>query len=268
MTERLSQCWESVRSNKKAAFVPFIMAGHPHPDTTVPLLHALVAGGADIIELGIPFSDPMADGPTIEAAGHVALSHKVSLRDVLTMVLQFRETNNTTPIILMGYYNPIYRYGAEAFAADAKKAGIDGCIVVDLPAEEAHELAPHLAAKALHMVMLATPTSTESRLQTLLSHASGQLYYVAVNGITGSASADYSLLADQVAAVKAETDLPITVGFGIKTPEDVKQVAAIADGVVVGSALVKHIESLNAHATDAMCEEVKRFISSLASSCK
>lgn len=268
MSERLTATWQRVRETQKAAFVPFIMAGHPTLEATLALMHALVRGGADIIELGVPFSDPMADGPTIEAAGHVALRQGVSLQHVLETVAQFREHDAHTPVILMGYYNPIYRMGAEAFAENAAKSGADGCIIVDLPAEEAHELAPALRAQNMHMVMLATPTSDAQRLPNILTHASGQLYYVAVNGITGSAAADYSQLAQQLEAVKAHTDLPITVGFGIKTSDDVQQVAAFADGVVVGSALVKHIEANASQPLDALCASVEAFIAALASGCK
>lgn len=268
MSARLSEKWAAVKAEKRAAFVPFIMAGHPSLDASLALLHALVRGGADIIELGVPFSDPMADGATIEAAGHHALAQGVTLKDVVALVGKFRETDSTTPIVLMGYYNPIYRMGTEHFADEAAKAGVDGCIVVDLPAEEAHELKPALDAHGLHLVMLATPTSDDARLPSILAHASGQLYYVAVNGVTGSAAADYSQLGEQIARVKRHTDLPITVGFGIKTPDDVKQVAAIADGVVVGSALVKHISENADQATDALAASVEALIASLASACK
>ncbi len=266
MSSRLTQCWNAL--GEQTAFVPFIMAGHPHPDVTVDLLHALVKSGADVIELGVPFSDPMADGPTIEAAGHVALSHGVSLAKVLSLVAEFRQTNGTTPIILMGYYNPIYRFGAEAFAQEAAKAGVDGCIVVDLPPEEMDELAPHLDAASIAPIMLATPTSDAERLEKMRTYAKGHLYYVAVTGVTGSASADYSKLADQLTELRKVIDLPVTVGFGIKTPEDAKIVAALTEGVVVGSALVKVIDANKDQPTATLCEAVSTFSASLASACK
>ena len=216
-------------------------AGDPDLATSAAILDALPGAGADIIELGMPFTDPMADGPAIQRGNLRSLGAGMTLRALLAMVRDFRTRDNVTPIVLMGYFNPILAFGPERFAAEAKAAGIDGCIVVDLPPEEAGELAPALAAHGLHLVRLATPTTDAQRLPAVLNGASGFLYYVAVAGVTGANSAAATDVAAAVARLKAATSLPIAVGFGVRTPEQAAAIAVHADAVVVGSALVDAI---------------------------
>lgn len=225
----------------RAALVTFVTAGDPDLETSAGILAALPGAGADIIELGMPFTDPMADGPAIQAGNLRSLGGGTRLRDVLAMVRAFRAGDVETPIILMGYFNPILAYGPAAFARDAADAGLDGTIVVDLPPEEAGELVPHLAAHGLHLVRLATPTTDAARLPMVLEGASGFLYYVAVAGVTGANAATAGDVAAAVARLKAATDLPIAVGFGVRTPEQAAGIARHADAVVVGSAIVDAI---------------------------
>ena len=246
--------------NNKAAFIPFIMAGDPDLKTTAEILNALPDAGADIIEIGIPFSDPMADGPIIQEAGLRALQHNTNIDDIFKIVRNFREKNQGTPIILMGYYNPIYRYGAERFSKSAAENGIDGCIIVDLPPEEEDEFIPIAQENGLSLIKLITPTTDEARLEKILKNASGFLYYVAVAGITGDKSAAIEDVGTAVQNIKNHTDLPVAVGFGIKTPEDVKNMSLHADAVVVGSALVKEIAQ-----SDTPVIAVKEAVSKLAS---
>lgn len=248
MSERLSNRLAELKAQGRAGFVPFIMAGDPNLKISAEILHQLPDHGADIIELGIPFSDPMADGPTIQAAGLRALNARTKVADIFKLVADFRTQNDTTPIILMGYYNPLYHIGLDTFMSAAKQAGVDGLIIVDVPSEE---IAPMRAAAdkhAIDIVRLIAPTSLENRLPAITQSASGFVYYIAIKGITGTASANMQHLAADVAKVKAATDLPVAVGFGIKTPQDVKEVAAFADLVVVGSALVALVEK---HGEDA-----------------
>lgn len=238
---RLSQAFEQARAQNRAALVTFITAGDPDPETSFAVLENLPQAGADILELGMPFSDPMADGPAIEAASHRALKAGMTLAGVLAMVRRFRAGNAHTPLILMGYYNPIYVYGVERFLADAQTAGVDGLIVVDLPPEEDAELCLPARAAGLDFIRLATPTTDAVRLPKVLANASGFVYYVSITGITGTASADSGKVGAAIAAIRAKTDLPIVAGFGIKTPADVASFAQVADGVVVGSAIVGEI---------------------------
>lgn len=220
------------------ALIPYITAGDPHPDHTVALMHALVRGGADVIELGVPFSDPMADGPVIQLACERALVHGTSLWDCIGMVARFRETDAVTPVVLMGYLNPIEARGLERFAKAASAAGVDGVLIVDLAVEEAPEMAPTLEAAGLDLIFLVAPTSSEARIAAIAAQASGYLYYVSLKGVTGAATLDVEAVATKLAAIRAHTGLPLAVGFGIRDAATAAAVGRVADGVVVGSALV------------------------------
>ncbi len=239
--DRLSVRFAACAAQDRAALVTFVTAGDPEPAISAEILAALVANGADIVELGMPFTDPMADGPAIQAGNLRSLAGGTTLRDVLAMVGEFRRSDNTTPLILMGYFNPILHYGPARFAADAAAAGLDGTIVVDLPPEEAAELTPSLGEHGLHLIRLATPTTDAARLPQVLDGASGFLYYVAVAGVTGANAATASDVAAAVARLKQSTKLPIAVGFGVRTPEQAAAIARHADAVVVGSAIVDTI---------------------------
>jgi len=246
------------------ALIAFVTSGDPTPVDTPAILSALVEGGANIVELGMPFSDPMADGPAIQAANLRALAAGATMHTTLAAVATFRGQHPTTPLILMGYLNPILAHGAAAFARDAAQAGADGVIVVDAPPEEDADLAPHLRAHGLHLIRLATPTTDAARLPTVLAGASGFLYYVAVAGITGSASATAHDTAQAVARLKAATSLPIAVGFGIRTPEQAAAVAAHADAVVVGSAIVDIIAAAHIARANDLATPVRDLVASLA----
>ncbi|WP_298915083.1 tryptophan synthase subunit alpha [uncultured Roseobacter sp.] len=225
----------------KKAFVSYIMAGDPDFDTSLEIVRGLPGAGVDIIELGLPFTDPMADGPTIQLAGQRALEGGMTLQRTLALARAFRETDNTTPIVLMGYYNPIYSRGVDAFLAEAKKAGIDGLIVVDLPPEEDSELCIPAQAAGLNFIRLATPTTDNKRLPRVLQNTSGFVYYVSITGITGAAEAQACDVAPEVARIQSASGLPVIVGFGVNTPEKSRAIAEVADGVVVGSAIVSKI---------------------------
>lgn len=264
MSDRLSTRFAACRAERRAALVTFVTAGDPDLDTSARVLRALVAGGADVVELGMPFTDPMADGPAIQAGNIRSLGAGTRLRDVLDMVRTFRREDATTPIVLMGYMNPLFAYGIERFAADASAAGIDGLIVVDVPPEEAEELLGAFRAHGLHLIRLATPTTDDARLPRVLDGASGFLYYVAVAGVTGTASAEDASIALAVARLKASTDLPVAVGFGIRTPEQAAAVACHADGVVVGSAIVSMIAEGAAARANDLPERIEGFVNALA----
>lgn len=238
---RIERRFAQLREEGRAGLVIYLTAGDPNPDTSLALFEGLAGAGADLVEIGMPFSDPMADGPAIQAAGQRALKRGMNLRKTLAMVRQLRERDADTPYVVMGYYNPIYRYGAEAFARDAVAAGVDGAIVVDLPPEEDAELAEPARRAGLDIVRLATPTSDEARLPAIVAHASGFLYYVAIAGITGTRSADAASVNRAVARMRRFSGLPIAVGFGIKTPAQAAEVAKAADAAAVGSALVDRI---------------------------
>ena len=238
---RVDRRFADLKAQGRAAFVTFITAGDPDYETSRDILFGLADAGADVIELGMPFSDPMADGPAIQAASIRALSGGQNMVKTLQMVAEFRANDDETPVVLMGYYNPIYIYGVERFVEDAKLAGVDGLIVVDVPPEADDELCLPAMAKGLNFIRLATPTTDAKRLPRVLENTSGFLYYVSITGITGSATPDPTAVHDQVAAIRKSTDLPVAVGFGVKTPEQAKAIAAGADGVVVGSALVNAI---------------------------
>jgi tryptophan synthase alpha chain len=238
---RIERRFAKLRAEGRAGLVIYLMAGDPDPATSRTLFEGLAGAGADLIEIGMPFSDPMADGPSIQASGQRALKAGMTLRKTLAMVHALRERDPDTPYVLMGYYNPIYRYGAEAFARDAVAAGIDGAIVVDLPPEEDAELAGPARAAGLDIVRLATPTSDDARLPAIVTHASGFLYYVAIAGITGTRSADAASVHSAVTRLRRFTALPIAVGFGIKNPAQAAEVAKAADAAAVGTAVVDRL---------------------------
>jgi tryptophan synthase alpha chain len=238
---RIDQRFAALRAERRAGLVTYLTAGDPDPDTSTRLFSGLAGAGADLIEIGMPFSDPMADGPAIQDAGQRALRAGMTLGGTLAMVRGLRRADDATPIVLMGYYNPIYRYGAEAFARDAATAGVDGVIVVDLPPEEDTELTEPAHAAGLDVIRLATPTSDDRRLPAVVERAGGFLYYVAIADITGTRSADSGEVAAAVKRLRRFTDLPVAVGFGIKTPEQAAAVARAADAVVVGSSLVQRL---------------------------
>ena len=239
---RIATKFASLKAEGKSAFVSFVMAGDPDYDTCLELVRGLPGAGVDIIELGMPFTDPMADGPAIQLAGQRALAAGMTMARTLQMVRDFRAGDNETPIVLMGYYNPIYSMGVDKFLTQASEAGVDGLIVVDLPPEEDSELCIPAEAVGIDFIRLTTPTTDNKRLPKVMQNTSGFIYYVSINGITGSAEADADLIAPEVARIKAAAgDLPVCVGFGIKTPDTARAIAGIADGAVVGSAIVQRI---------------------------
>jgi tryptophan synthase alpha chain len=238
MTTRIDARFAQLKKENRSAFVTFLMAGDPDPATSLDVIKALPKAGADVIEIGMPFTDPMADGPSIQAAGLRALKAGMTLKKTLAMVREFRKGDDATPLVLMGYYNPIYIYGVDRFLADAKSAGVDGLIVVDLPPEEDSELCVPALKAGLNFIRLATPTTDDKRLPAVLANTSGFVYYVSVTGITGSASADSKVVGEAVSRIKRHTALPVCVGFGIRTAESARAIAANADGAVVGTALV------------------------------
>jgi tryptophan synthase alpha chain len=241
MTSRIEKRFAKLRAERRAGLVAYVTAGDPDPETSFELFSGIAAAGADLVEIGMPFSDPMADGPSIQAAGQRALKSGMTLRKTLDMVRRLRQRDPDTPFVLMGYYNPIYRYGTDVFARDAVAAGVDGAIIVDLPPEEGAELAGPARAAGLDIVRLATPTSDEARLPAIVTHASGFLYYVAITGITGTRSADAASVHAAVARLRRFTELPIAVGFGIRTPAQAAEVAKAADAAAVGTALVDRL---------------------------
>lgn len=242
---RIQSVFATLKQNNKTALIPYITAGDPHPKHTVGLMHTLVKSGADMIELGVPFSDPMADGPVIQRASERALVHKVGLTTVLAMVKEFRQTNQTTPIILMGYANPIEAMGATVFADRAKAADVDGVITVDYPPEECVEFVQELRARDIAPIFLLSPTTEPKRVELIVSQASGFVYYVSLKGVTGAANLDIVEVSQRVKSIRTQTDLPVGVGFGIRDAATAKATAAIADAVVVGSRLVQIIEASN-----------------------
>lgn len=264
---RLARRFARLAAEGRAGLVTFVSAGDPDIDTSLALLKRLPGAGADIVELGMVFSDPMADGPAIQAAGKRALKAGITLKKTLDMVRAFRAADAETPLVLMGYYNPIYVYGNERFAKDAKAAGADGVIVVDLPPEEDAELRPLANAQGLDFIRLATPTSDDSRLPVVLSGASGFIYYVSILGITGTRSAGAEAVADALARLRRLTQLPIAVGFGIRTAPQAAAIAAVADAAVVGSALVERIAAnldADGRALPALADDVAGFVTALA----
>jgi len=240
-TSRLERRFNALAASNRPAFVAYLMAGDPDHETALAVAKGLPGAGVDVIELGLPFTDPMADGPAIQLAAQRSLASGGSLAGTLATARAIREGDADTPIILMGYYNPIYARGVDRFLAEAKAAGVDGLIVVDLPPEEDAELCLPARAAGLHFIRLATPTTDDARLPAVLRNTSGFVYYVAVAGVTGAASASADVVGPEVARIKRATDLPVCVGFGVKTPEAARAIAAVADGVVVGSAIVERI---------------------------
>ena len=267
MTTRIERRFAALRKEGRAALVTFTMAGDPDLETSLAMLKALPKAGADILEIGMPFTDPMADGPAIQAAGLRALKAGMTLKKTLAMVREFRKGDASTPLVLMGYYNPIYIYGVDKFLADAKSAGVDGLIIVDLPPEEDTELCLPAMQAGLNFIRLATPTTDDKRLPAVLANTSGFVYYVSITGITGSASADTAVVGEAVARIKRHTKLPVCVGFGIRTPEAARGIAQNADGAVVGTALVDALRgSLDAEgrATAKTVDAVADLVASLA----
>jgi len=240
---RIQATFATLAAQKRKALITFITAGDPDPDLTVPLMHALVQGGADIIELGVPFSDPMAEGPVIQRACERALKFGISMRDVMGMVAEFRKSNTTTPIVLMGYANPIERMGQQAYIEAAKAAGADGTIVVDYPPEECEEFARGMREHDLDLIFLLSPTSTEERIQQVAKVGSGFSYYVSLKGVTSAGNIDTIEVAERIASIRRHVPLPIGVGFGIRDAATAKAVAAVSDAVVIGSRIIQEIEN-------------------------
>ena len=240
---RIQQRLAACATEHKTALIPFITAGDPSPELTVPLMHALVAGGADILELGVPFSDPMAEGPVIQRACERALKHGIGLQQVLAFVREFRTTDDATPVVLMGYANPIERMGQHAFIAAAKEAGVDGTIVVDYPPEECLDFAAGMQAAGLDPIFLLAPTSTQERIQQVAAAGRGFTYYVSLKGVTGAANIDIDEVALRLAAIRQHVTLPIAVGFGIRDGATARAIAAVADAVVIGSRIIQELES-------------------------
>jgi tryptophan synthase alpha chain len=243
MTTRIDSCFAALKRQNRAALVTFTMAGDPDYDSALAILKALPAAGADVIELGMPFTDPMADGPAIQAAGLRALKAGANMKQTLSLVREFRRGDDATPVVLMGYYNPIYVYGNGRFLSDAKAAGVDGLIVVDLPPEEDGELCLPALKAGLNFIRLAAPTTDDKRLPIVLTNTSGFVYYVSITGITGSAAPDAAKVNQAVARIKRHTELPVCVGFGVRSAEQARAIAQGADGVVVGSSLVEAVRS-------------------------
>ena len=257
---RIDRCFAALKKNNRKALIPFITAGDPSREMTVPLLHALVAAGADVLELGVPFSDPMADGPTIQRASERALKLGVSLRSVLDMVAEFRKQDSATPVVLMGYGNPIEAMGWAAFAQRAALVGVDGVLTVDFPPEESSEAFEHLQRHNIAPIFLLAPTTKESRITQVAKLARGYVYYVSLKGVTGSGSIDLSAIADKMPQLRKHINLPIGVGFGIRDAATAKAVAALCDGVVVGSRIVQEIEDSSA---TKVLENVGRLVKEL-----
>jgi tryptophan synthase alpha chain len=267
VTTRIDARFAELKREGRAAFITFLMAGDPDLDTSLAIIKALPKAGADIIEIGMPFTDPMADGPAIQASGLRALKAGTTLKKTLALVREFRKGDAATPLVLMGYYNPIYIYGVDKLLADAKSTGVDGLIIVDLPPEEDTELCLPAMRAGLNFIRLATPTTDDKRLPAVLANTSGFVYYVSITGITGSASADTTQVGEAVARIKRHTKLPVCVGFGIRTPEAARSIAENADGAVVGTALVDALRgSLDAggRATAKTVDAVADLVASLA----
>lgn len=257
---RLTECFVALRREKRKALIPFITAGDPTPAMTQPIMHALVKAGANIIELGMPFSDPMADGPVIQRASERALIAGTQLKDVLAIVKDFRSKNKKTPIVLMGYLNPIEVMGYEKFAKNAQAVGVDGVLIVDLPPEESTELSEILDKYHIDLIFLLAPTSTPERIEKIAEKASGYLYYVSLKGVTGSGNLNVKAVKDKLIEIREYTDLPIGVGFGIRDAESAAKIAKISDAVIVGSALVQRVEKVE---HDKLAKNLSNFLKKL-----
>jgi tryptophan synthase alpha chain len=258
VTNRIDQRFKSLAGQQRAALIPFITAGDPDPGWTVAIMHSLVESGADVLELGVPFSDPAADGPVIQAASERAIAHGVSLCTVLEMVREFRQKDKDTPVVLMGYLNPIERYGHADFACDASSAGVDGILMVDCPPEEMVHLRGELDEYGIYPICLVAPTTTPERMSRIAGQASGYIYYVSFKGITGANRLEQASLEQPVQQLRAYCDLPLAVGFGIKGPESAAAVAQLADGVVIGSALIEQLAGSNTG--QQACQRVAGFL--------
>ena len=265
---RITRKFDQLKSSGEKAFVAFVTAGDPDFDTSLQILESLPTAGADIIEVGMPFSDPMADGPSIQASSQRALKAGMTLKKTLELVQRFRESNDTTPVVLMGYYNPIYRYGTDKFVHDCVAYGVDGLIIVDLPPEEDSELCDPALTAGLHWIRLVTPTTDDARIDSVLRNVSGFVYYISVLGLTGTKSVITERVSDAVNRLRNYTHLPIAVGFGIKNPESAKAVAEVADGIVVGSAIVDIVEKnlgLAKTSNPKLINDVQNFVSDISS---
>ena len=262
---RIVDCFDELGSKGRKALIPFITAGDPQPAATLPLMHALVRGGADLVELGVPFSDPMADGPVIQRSSERALKYGTSLSDVLGIVARFRTENGATPVILMGYLNPIEAMGYANFAQRASDAGVDGVLVVDMPPEEADDLQGELKRHDLKQIFLLSPTTRAERLEQISAKASGFLYYVSLKGVTGSNRLNIAEVAEKIARVRGKTSLPVGVGFGIKDAETAKAVAAFSDAVIIGSSLVERLEQLGNVPVEQLTKTATDFLARLRS---
>ncbi len=265
---RIKSCFAQLKENNKKALIPYVAAGDPNPEITLDLMHAMVKSGADIIELGVPFSDPMADGPVIQKASERALKYATSLTDVLDIIKRFRANNNTTPVVLMGYLNPIEVMGYDFFSKAAHEAGVDGVLTVDIPPEEAQTYIPALKNYDLDPIFLLSPTTTKDRMEYICQYASGFVYYVAVKGVTGTSALDTDEVARRVEIIKQVTDLPVGVGFGIKNAETAVAISRVSDAVVVGSALVSLVEKYahslsNAEANEKIIREISQVLVSM-----
>ena len=259
---RIAACFAELRARGRKGLIPYICAGDPSRAATVPLMHALARAGADVIELGVPFSDPMADGPVIQRAAERAIRNGVGLKATLQMVAEFRRTDADTPVVLMGYANPIERMGRSAFSSAAQQAGVDGVLVVDYPPEEALDFSRELRAAAIDPIFMLTPTTTDQRIAAVAQQASGYLYYVSLKGITGAAHLDVASVAARMPVVRRYTQLPLAVGFGIRDATHAQSVAAVADAVVIGSRIIEELEAAPA---DRAAQAVERFVGSIRS---
>jgi tryptophan synthase alpha chain len=257
---RIQTKFDALKKQGRKALIPFVTAGDPNPSITVALMHELVVAGADVIELGVPFSDPMADGPVIQRASERALKHKVGLRDVLQMVAEFRSRDTTTPVVLMGYGNPIEAMGWEQFAKRCAEVGVDGVLTVDFPPEESHDAFEHLQKHGIDPIFLLAPTTNEARIELVAKLARGYVYYVSLKGVTGAGNIDLTAIAEKIPQLRKHIFIPIGVGFGIRDAQTAKAVAALCDGVVVGSRIVQEIESSN---EKQVLENVSRLIKEL-----
>lgn len=260
---RIESIFKTLKAQNKKALIPYVMAGDPNPSSTVGLLHDLVKHGADMIELGLPFSDPMADGPVVALAGERALAAGTSTRDALKMVAEFRQQDSQTPIILMGYLNPVEIIGYDNFVALCEQCGVDGILMVDLPPAEAGSFTQHLTDNSMNEIFLLSPTTLPERREQVLTHCGGYIYYVSLKGVTGSATLDTNDVATQVQAIKAETDLPVCVGFGIRDAASAKAIGEHADGIIVGSALVQNFADIDASDATAVAAAQQKIMAKM-----
>lgn len=257
---RIAATFDRLQSEGRKALIPFVTAGDPRPDVTLPLMHALVAAGADVIELGMAFSDPMADGPAIQLANERALAAGMTLRKTLDIVAEFRRTDSTTPVVLMGYLNPVEWMGYETFVDRAAAAGVDGLLMVDMPPEEGGTLVERARAAGLDLIYLVTPTTTNDRFNAIVERASGWIYYVSLKGITGAATLDVDAVAERLDWIGRHTDLPVCVGFGIRDGETAARVARVSSGVIVGSALVRIVQEHQSASADEISSQVSQLL--------